>query len=74
MSEPKTFYAKVLKALETQSFEEMYLEAGWDDRAKLCANLQRICKLWREHLSHTGRRGDRELWGKLDSYMKYRGY
>ena len=64
--------ARVLKELETKSFEDIYRDADWDDKWILLNTMQRLTKMWRKHLRLTGQRENQKLWGRLDKYIDIR--
>ena len=73
MPKNEKLLARVLKELETKSLEDIYRDADWNDRWVLLNTMQRLTKMWRKHLSLTGQRNNRELWGRLDKYIERRG-
>ena len=73
MSKNEKLLARVLKELETKSFEDIYRDADWDDRWVLLNTMQRLTKMWRKHLRLTGQRDNRKLWGRLNKYIERPG-
>ena len=72
MPKNEKLLARVLKELETKSFEDIYRDADWDDKWILLNTMQRLTKMWRKHLRLTGQRNNRKLWCKLDRYKNRR--